>query len=258
MTKAVTPIDLAKAYGKHDYQILDANYKAKIFNHPLVQGLFTVGNYFVLVGNMKTMKTEFIGGGIEQITGFNKTEAAKRNAEFLLSFAVPEDRIFNTEAVKVAINYLMGRPKEERELIFLVYFYRARKKNGEVVAIQHQSIPILFDANNIPYVFTNIFTDISYLGVTNLPMATLINRANGDVFHVSPDSLNLIPQQELFSDREKQVIRLLVKGNTSKGIAEALAISYETARTHRKNILKKAGLSNTTQLVGYALTQGIL
>ena len=258
MTKEITPIDLAKAYGKHDYHILDADYRTKIFNHPLVQGLYTVGNYFVLVGNMKTMKTEYIGGDIEYITGYNNSEAIKRDAEFLINFAIPEDNNLNIKAVQSAIKYLQGRPLQERELIFVVYFYRARKKNGEIIAIQHQSIPILLDANSIPYIFTNIFTVITHLGMSNLPMSTLINRSNGDVFHITPDAQNLTPSQELFSEREKEVLQLLVKGETSKAIAEDLDISYETARTHRKNILNKAGLRNTTQLVGYALTHGIL
>jgi len=258
MKRILSQVDLAKAFGKHQYQILDMNYREKILNHPLVRGLFTIGNYFVMVGNIKSMKIEFLGGNCKEISGYTEVEINKRQAEFLMSFAVPDDLHFNLEVVKIAIQYLQNRPENERDRIYVIYFYKARKKNGETMTIQHQSIPILFDAQKIPYVFTNIITDISHLGLANIPQSTLINRANGDIFHINPNSLKLIKHQDDFSMREKEIIRLLTKGLTSKQIANQINISYETARTHRKNILKKSGLNNTAQLIGYAFTQGLI
>jgi DNA-binding CsgD family transcriptional regulator len=160
--------------------------------------------------------------------------------------------------VKIAIQYLQSRPVDERDQIYVIYFYRAHKKNKEMMTIEHQSIPILFDNRKIPYVFTNIFTEINHLGLTNIPQSTLINRANGDIFHINPDSLQLVKHQDDFSEREKEIIRFLAKGLTSKQIANQLNISYETARTHRKNILRKSGLNNTAQLIGYAITQALI
>jgi DNA-binding CsgD family transcriptional regulator len=258
MKHTLSQLDLAKAFGKHQYQIMDLNYREKILNHPLVKGLFTIGKYFVMVGNMKTMKIEYLGGDCKEITGFTESEINKRHAEFLMSFAIPEDLHFILEVVKIAIQYLQSRPVDERDQIYVIYFYRARKKKEELMTIEHQSIPILFDAKTIPYVFTNILTEISHLGLTNIPQSTLINRANGDIFHINPESLQLIKHQDEFSEREKEIIRYLAKGLTSKQIANQLHISYETARTHRKNILKKAGLINTAQLIGYAITQGLI
>lgn len=258
MKERLTQIDLAKAYGKHSYQILDLNYREKILNHPLVQGLFTIGKYFVIVGNVKTWKTEFLGGDIEDITGFGYKEIKQREADFLMTFATQNHVSFLLEVVKLAIGYLQQRPIQERERIFAVYFFQARKKNGDIITIQQQSIPILFDANKFPYVFTNIITDITHLGLTKIPQATVINRAANEIFHVEPESLNLTKNREIFTEREKEILRLLVKGYSSKQIANQTGITFETARTHRKKILKKAGLRNTTQLVGYAVTNGLV
>jgi DNA-binding NarL/FixJ family response regulator len=49
--------------------------------------------------------------------------------------------------------------------------------------------------------------------------------------------------------KEKQIIRYLMEGNSSKEIAAMLDVSPRTIDTHRANILGKFNLKNTTELV---------
>ena len=60
------------------------------------------------------------------------------------------------------------------------------------------------------------------------------------------------------SEREIEIIRALSNGRTSTQIAEDLFISPHTVKTHRKNILKKLNLHNSTDLMKYALNNGII
>jgi len=53
-------------------------------------------------------------------------------------------------------------------------------------------------------------------------------------------------------DREIEIIKLLSQGFDTIEIAEKLFISKHTVSTHRKNILNKTGVNNTTQLVQFA------
>lgn len=52
--------------------------------------------------------------------------------------------------------------------------------------------------------------------------------------------------------REREVLRLLTDGATSKDIAQSLGISPKTAQAHRENIKDKLGLRSTAELVRYA------
>jgi DNA-binding NarL/FixJ family response regulator len=52
-----------------------------------------------------------------------------------------------------------------------------------------------------------------------------------------------------FTNREREVILLLVKGYSYKRISEELVISFTTARTHGYNIYQKAGIRNKVELV---------
>jgi DNA-binding CsgD family transcriptional regulator len=60
--------------------------------------------------------------------------------------------------------------------------------------------------------------------------------------------------QKLLSDgisnRERDIIRLLVLNYSSKEIAKNLGIAANTVDTHRRNILKKLKISSTGELIG--------
>jgi DNA-binding CsgD family transcriptional regulator len=53
------------------------------------------------------------------------------------------------------------------------------------------------------------------------------------------------------SVREIEVLGFIMLGYTTKEIAEKLFISYETVKSHRKNILEKTGAKNTASLINY-------
>lgn len=58
---------------------------------------------------------------------------------------------------------------------------------------------------------------------------------------------------KLLSEREKEIIRLIKKGFSSKEIAAKLFLSVYTIDTHRKNICAKLNLENPGALVRYAV-----
>ena len=60
------------------------------------------------------------------------------------------------------------------------------------------------------------------------------------------------------SDRECEVVKLVAEGLVAKQIAAQLNLSPHTVYTHRKNIMKKLGISSTSELVLYAVNNGIL
>jgi len=60
------------------------------------------------------------------------------------------------------------------------------------------------------------------------------------------------------SEREIEILKLLVRGNTNKEIAEALFITENTVKVHIKNILGKLQLRNRQQAAAYAVKQGLV
>lgn len=60
------------------------------------------------------------------------------------------------------------------------------------------------------------------------------------------------PWQRL-SDREREVLKLVAEGGTSKAIAERLCISVRTVEKHRASLMMKLNLRTTAALTAYAI-----
>ena len=60
------------------------------------------------------------------------------------------------------------------------------------------------------------------------------------------------------SGREMEIMKLVAEGGATRKIAEKLELSIFTVHTHRRNILRKLGLRNTTELALYAVKEGII
>jgi DNA-binding NarL/FixJ family response regulator len=86
--------------------------------------------------------------------------------------------------------------------------------------------------------------------------------------YLSPDLSDLVPDllrrrhepgglpREVLTHREREVLKLLADGKTSKEIAALLYISLRTVQNHRANIMRKLNFKRTTDLVKYALQKG--
>ncbi|MEO6000476.1 MAG: response regulator transcription factor [Chitinophagaceae bacterium] len=60
------------------------------------------------------------------------------------------------------------------------------------------------------------------------------------------------------TEREKELLKLMVEGHNYKDIAEKSFISYETVRTHVKHIYKKLHVASRSEAVMKAIQQGLL
>jgi DNA-binding NarL/FixJ family response regulator len=59
------------------------------------------------------------------------------------------------------------------------------------------------------------------------------------------------------SDRELQVLELLVAGRTNREIAGELGIEERTVKSHVSKLLRKAGVDNRIALSVYAVTNSL-
>jgi len=56
-----------------------------------------------------------------------------------------------------------------------------------------------------------------------------------------------------FTKREKELLRLLVEGNSNREMAEKMILSIDTVKTYRKHLMSKIGAKNTAMLVKMAI-----
>jgi two-component system, NarL family, response regulator NreC len=64
--------------------------------------------------------------------------------------------------------------------------------------------------------------------------------------------------QEILSTRECEILQLIAEGNTNAVIAEKLSLSIRTVESHRAHIMTKMRFNSQSDLVRYAIQQGLI
>jgi len=64
--------------------------------------------------------------------------------------------------------------------------------------------------------------------------------------------------QSKLTDREREVVRLVALGSSTRRIAADLGLSFETIRTHVRNAMAKTGAHTRAQLVALVLGDGLI
>src|SRR3954451_15202039 len=109
--------------------------------------------------------------------------------------------------------------------------------------------------NDPPHKFIEAISDV-YRG--GAPFSSAVAKkvlsffSNQNVILVSPAN-----EDYHLSQREKEILRLMVEACNYKAIAEKLYISYETVRTHIKNIYKKLHVTSRSEAIMKAIQQGL-
>lgn len=96
---------------------------------------------------------------------------------------------------------------------------------------------------------------------TNVPEDELVRNILILQQHAHGKGENLPPmpnifRQKILSDREIEVMSLIVQGYINKEIADKLNIGLATVITHRRNIMDKLGMKSVSALTIYAVTHG--
>lgn len=79
-----------------------------------------------------------------------------------------------------------------------------------------------------------------------------------DVVRIVKGNAKVIFETDPLTAREREVLKLIAEGKSSKEIANLLFISIFTVNNHRASIMEKLNLKKATDLVKYAIRKGYI
>lgn len=197
------------------------------------------GMTFMFVTNASTQQYLYFTDNVEHCTGLKKEDLYKGGVPFVLSRVHPDDRKLWTESVGMLYNELLKLPKEKRLKTNMQFNYRFLHQNNSYINIVDNFIPIELNKKGEPYVYfgqVNITGNGEELPV-NASLSVLNTAGNYETLYNVNVSKEVIAKN--FTKRENEILHLMVNGYTSQAIAEELAITLETTKTHRRNISNK-------------------
>lgn len=226
---------------------------SQMLENPLLkQYLFS--NNVALIIDHSTFRYRYISDNVEDVMSISKKELMEKGAQKAMELMHPEDVMALSPIFHKAAEVMLTVPRKKRLYVHLCYTMRYNTPLG-IKRIYQQTIPITLNDAGLPYLVLALASDITpYAREGGVNYKLSLNLPGEPVKTILSGSA--IPTPSPFTEREREIIRLMAEGLDAHEIAANLFISEGTVRTHRKNVLEKARAKNSVHLVRMAIANG--
>jgi DNA-binding CsgD family transcriptional regulator len=227
--------------------LFDLEVQKKLLN------IFSVGDYYYYIFDVKEAKLDLFSEEIVSILGYNYEEL---DMTFLVSKFHPEDQPWFLNIENKIVEFFSTLSLTQIPNYKVRYDYRIQKSNGEFIRILQQVIVLQHsEVGGILKTF-GVHTDISHLKMDGKPVLSFIG-LNGEPSFIDVEIEKVFPIPSTFlTNREQEILLLLVNGYETKEIAKEFGISPYTVSTHRKNLLNKTKARNTSEMISMSIKKG--
>mgnify|MGYP000906745423 FL=1 len=215
--------------------------------------IFQPGEYYFFVFNPSFRSVDFTSSSVETLLGYKPDEFS---TDLLLDSIHPDDLPYFVDFESTVVDFKKQLPVDKLMKYKSRYNYRLRKKDGTYISILQQSVTIQIDEDGSVLYNLVFHTDITDLSPSSQMTLSFIGLEGEPSFiNVKPKSV-FSKSKEVFTKREKEVLRYVLQGFNSEKIAYELNLSIHTIHVHRKNILRKSGCSSVSELLVKSVREG--
>ena len=205
---------------------------------------------FFCLTNTQNLSFEYVSKNMFSCIGIKSTELKDKGMRFFWSRIHPDDVEPWLSELNELMSFTIGKISiSDRKKMSYTWNFRFKNAKGNYVNIIQNTTPLEFDIENKPIIGLAHYTVLDHnIKIDVCATAKFLNANNEyETKYFNNFSQKLLSNS--VSNRERDIIRLLVLNYSSKEIANKLSISSNTVDTHRRNILKKLNISSTGELV---------
>lgn len=206
---------------------------------------------FFCVTNTQDLTFEYISKNFNSCLGLDANELKVKGMRYFWSRIHPEDVELWLSALNELMEFTLKEiPENKRQNANYTWNFRLKDANDNYVNIIQNTTPLAFASDMKPIIGLAHYTVLdAKIKMPITATAKLLNEQKEyDTVYFNSFSRKLL--ENGISNRERDIVRLLVLNYSSKEISEKLNISPHTVDTHRRNILKKLKISSTGELIG--------
>lgn len=218
----------------------------------LLGEIFSIGKFYYYTINISDSTLSNHHESILGIHGFKKFPLHLKE---ILELIHPDDLDFVMAAEEMCLQKMVEiNGFAYQQELKTSYCFRMKTAKGNYDLFHHQAIHTLKDENGKLLQAVNIHTNINHINPQN-PYTVLVSGiGNRKDFHqMYYNKNNNLTKDHLTKDhltkREMEILGYIAKGYSASQISNLLNISFYTARTHRKNIMRKTDSKNTLDLL---------
>jgi len=214
-----------------------------------------------LLFDHRNLSYAYFSPNVKEILGYNSEDFISGGLKFAMSLVDEQHtRIYNRHIIPLMFRFyaLYGARFKIKEIRFS-YTFKIKRKDGSYIWAMHHMNAIETNKMGFPK-----FTLVNITDVTELKkddnVDLVISRKDKDGIYraIYSKVFNDTANSYSFSHRELEILTCIAKGKTSKQIAGELNLSIHTINSHRKNMLEKSKLNNTTELIQIAIKKNMI
>lgn len=218
-----------------------------------LDSIFQVGNSYYFVFDLAAGLFSYIHPNVKDVLGYDPGEL---QVDRFLSYIHPEDMSFFLD-FEDEVRFFFKRLQLCDFLHYKVsYDYRIRTADNTFIRLLQQMVAINYNDDGYVLQTVGVHTDITHLKEGGKPKLSFIGLNGRPSFYdVGAHREASFPIHTL-TRREREVLRLVCAGYSTREIADTLFLSPHTVSTHRKNILQKVDVRSVAELVSTAVQRG--
>lgn len=243
-----TAWELISGDGKVDIDAFNSRVNKDFLN------TFQVGKFYYFLLDLQRLKFLYIHPDIDSVLGYKAKDV---DLNFFLLKIHPDDQIVFLNHENTVVSFFSKLSADQFLKYKVAYDYRIMNAEGNYVRILHQVVVVNHNQKTI-ITTMGIHTDITHLKSSNKSTLSFIGLQNEPSYYNVEVKEIYAPSAIQISKREKEIILLMMKGMTTKQIADLLMISSLTVSTHRKNIFKKTKTKTFIELQNKVINDGLV
>jgi DNA-binding CsgD family transcriptional regulator len=203
------------------------------------------------------LKILHISDTVDRLSGHSIKDFDDFNVLFALKLFTLEHHNFIHVWVKWAFS-IFEKKGSACNIRHVLCGVKLNHKKGHTMRLLFRQYPLEETATGLPVISVISIDDISHLMKEDFYWGRVIfgDKIVETNHFFSKDGED--KPYDIITDREKEVLVLLAQGKESKEIGDELFISYHTVDHHRRNMLNKLGVKDTTDLVQICKMVGII
>lgn len=202
--------------------------------------------------DVKHLRIIHMSGSVLSFTGYKIEEFDDDILSKFIDILTPEHRLFLNVFVTWALKKFKTFPieykaKQSMSVWGLQLFHKSQRN----MKCHLNIIPLEFNDDKNPTLIAISIHEVTHLikGDDYLIRAEFTEKENSKKIFVYYSNENKTVENDVISEREREVLQHISQGLDTKQIAEKLHITKNTVDNHRRNMLARTGTRDTTALV---------
>jgi len=203
---------------------------------------------FAFMVDFTSQRYLHMGEGVYSMMGYSSQDFYGKGLRMAFEITHPDDLVLLKPLHQKLFALYYETPIRRRKELKFAFNLRVRKANGEYIHILQQTIFLGINSTGEPLFDFSTVSDITEFKKDNVLTLT-VSELNAEGVYQQKYKQDFKHEHPKFTARQQQILELIGKGRTTREIAEALCISADTVKNHRKKILLLAGSKKIVEVV---------